>query len=181
MPPKPPPRADARVPGPAGTQLSHLAGPWVSTCPLWGAVVTPGRGPVGLVPRSLQSPLREMLLFAPGSRHFCTFSVAHGTPNPVTLGLQDPCHCGFTLQTGFPRETCIHTHHDAFLIYVYVFSFLFRAVPVACGGPQAGGCIRTAAAGLHHSHSNAGPSCIWDLRCSLWQRRILNPLSKARD
>ena len=25
------------------------------------------------------------------------------------------------------------------------------------------------------------PSCICDLHCSLWQHRILNPLSKARD
>ena len=76
----------------------------------------------------------------------------------------------------------VHPHTSRRLSDLCIFfSFLFRAVPVACGGSQAGGCIRTAAAGLHHSHSNAGPSCIWDLRCSLWQRRILNPLSKARD
>ena len=25
------------------------------------------------------------------------------------------------------------------------------------------------------------PSCIWDLHCSLWQHRILNPLSEAKD
>ena len=38
-----------------------------------------------------------------------------------------------------------------------LFLFLFcRAALVACGGSQARGLIRAAAAGLHHSHSNAG-------------------------
>ena len=34
--------------------------------------------------------------------------------------------------------------------------FFFRATPVAYGSSQAMGGIRAAAAGLHHSHSNAG-------------------------
>ena len=33
---------------------------------------------------------------------------------------------------------------------------LFRAAPVAYGGSQARGPVGAAAAGLHHSHSNAG-------------------------
>ena len=33
---------------------------------------------------------------------------------------------------------------------------LFRAAPMAYGGSQAKGQIGAAAAGLHHSHSNAG-------------------------
>ena len=41
---------------------------------------------------------------------------------------------------------------------LFFFFFLFRATPVAYGHPQARGWIRVAAAGLHHSHSNAG---IW--------------------
>ena len=40
------------------------------------------------------------------------------------------------------------------LICVYVC--LFRAVPAACGGSQARGLTGAAAAGLQHSHSNAG-------------------------
>ena len=37
----------------------------------------------------------------------------------------------------------------------FVFCFLFRAVPTAHGSSQARGQIRTAAAGLRHSHSHA--------------------------
>ena len=36
------------------------------------------------------------------------------------------------------------------------FFFLFRAVPRAYGSSQARGQIGPTAAGLHHSHSNAG-------------------------
>ena len=36
------------------------------------------------------------------------------------------------------------------------FFFLFRVAPEAYGGSQASGQIGAAAAGLHHSHSNAG-------------------------
>ena len=42
--------------------------------------------------------------------------------------------------------------------YVFFFSFVFchfRAEPAAYGGSQAWGPIRTVAAGLHQSHSNA--------------------------
>ena len=42
-------------------------------------------------------------------------------------------------------------------IYLFIFVFcLFRAIPVAYGGSQARGWIRTVATGLHHSHSNVG-------------------------
>ena len=42
-------------------------------------------------------------------------------------------------------------------IYIYIlFSFAFRAEPMLYGSSQASGRIRAAAAGLHHSHSNAG-------------------------
>ena len=44
----------------------------------------------------------------------------------------------------------------AYLFIFYLFSFLlFRAAPGAHGGSQARDPIRSAAAGLHHSHSNA--------------------------
>ena len=47
-----------------------------------------------------------------------------------------------------------------------LFVLLFRAAPVAYGGSQARGPIGATAAGIYHS---------------LQQRRILNPLSDARD
>ena len=44
------------------------------------------------------------------------------------------------------------------LFYFILFFFLLlRAAPVACGDSQARGQIGATAAGLHHSHSNAGP------------------------
>ena len=40
--------------------------------------------------------------------------------------------------------------------------FIFRAAPVAYGGSQVRGRMEATAAGLHHSHSNAGPEpCLW--------------------
>ena len=52
---------------------------------------------------------------------------------------------------------------------------------MAYGSSWARSWIGAAAASLHHSHSNIRSSCIWDLCHSLWQHRILNPLSEARD
>ena len=42
--------------------------------------------------------------------------------------------------------------------FCFVFFFLlFKAVPTSYGGSQARGPVGPVAAGLHHSHSNAGP------------------------
>ena len=41
-------------------------------------------------------------------------------------------------------------------IDLFILFLLFRATPVAYGNSQARGQIRAIAAGLHHSHSNAG-------------------------
>ena len=43
---------------------------------------------------------------------------------------------------------------EAELFVGFLFVCLFRATPVAYGGSQARGLIRTLAAGLHQSHSN---------------------------
>ena len=43
-----------------------------------------------------------------------------------------------------------------FFFFFFFFFCIFRAAPAAYGGSQARGQIRAAAAGLHHSHSNAG-------------------------
>ena len=42
------------------------------------------------------------------------------------------------------------------LLLLLLFFCLFRAAPMAYGRSQVRGRIGTAAAGLHHSHSNAG-------------------------
>jgi len=61
------------------------------------------------------------------------------------------------------------------------FFFLFRAALVAYGGSQARGPMRAVAAGLHHSTAMPDLSQVCDLHRSSRQRRILNPLSEARD
>ena len=43
-----------------------------------------------------------------------------------------------------------------FVIVVVAVVFLFRATPATYGSSQARGPVRAVAAGLHHSHSNAG-------------------------
>ena len=56
------------------------------------------------------------------------------------------------------------------------------ATAAAYGSSQARGHIRAAAAGLHHSHSNAGfEPHLPPTPHSSWQRQILNPLSETRD
>ena len=77
-------------------------------------------------------------------------------------------------------QSLIHLHFLFVTLSLFYFSFfLFWASPAGYGSSQAGDQIGAAAAGLHHSHSNArsGPH--------LWfmpeQRQILNPPSEARD
>ena len=49
-----------------------------------------------------------------------------------------------------------------FILFFCLFIYFFTATLVAYGGSQARGRIRTVAAGLHHSHSNAGAeTCLW--------------------
>ena len=55
------------------------------------------------------------------------------------------------------------------------------AAPAAYGSSQAKGGIRAAAAAYATAMATLDPSCIFDLHCSLWQRRLLKPLSEARD
>ena len=68
-------------------------------------------------------------------------------------------------------------------LYFLFFSRLFRAMPVAYGSSQAMGQIRVAAASYTTATAIAmpDPSQICDLHHSLWQHRILNLLSEARD
>ena len=57
-----------------------------------------------------------------------------------------------------------------------LFIYLFRAAPAACGNSQGRGQTGVVAA-----TTMQGPNHICDLHHSSPQRRILNPLSKARD
>ena len=61
------------------------------------------------------------------------------------------------------------------------FFCLFRAAPTAHGGSQARGRIRAVAAGLRHSHSNAGPKPSLQPTPQFRAAQFLNPLSKTRD
>ena len=80
-------------------------------------------------------------------------------PFPLTATcLFSVCVCFCLLL--FVRLFCFY-----FFIYIYLFCF-FRAAPMAHGGSQVRGPIRTTAAGLHHSS---------------WQRQTFNPLIEARD
>ena len=60
-------------------------------------------------------------------------------------------------------KTLILTVSEAFFIFLIFFFFLlFRAAPTAYGSSQARGRIRATAAGLCHSHNNAGSKpCLW--------------------
>ena len=57
--------------------------------------------------------------------------------------------------------------------------FLFTAALAAYGSSRARGQI--GAAGLCHSHSNAGSELHLQPMLQLWQHRIFNPMSEARD
>ena len=65
----------------------------------------------------------------------------------------------------FPKYTVKRDQRKSnFLFYFILFFCLFaisRAAPVAYGGSQARGLIGAVAAGLHHSHSNAGSLTHW--------------------
>ena len=67
-------------------------------------------------------------------------------------------------------------YHLDYLFFGFFFLFFLRPFLVIWKFLGWGG-IRAAAAGQCHSHRNTGSQ----LAGSLWQRQILNPLSKARD
>jgi len=61
-----------------------------------------------------------------------------------------------------------------FYLFIYLFIYcLFRATPVAYGGSQARGLIGAVAAGLCHSHSNAGSEPLRFL--TRWARPGIEP------
>ena len=52
--------------------------------------------------------------------------------------------------------TFLCCYYLCFLVVFLFFFFLFSATPMAYGGSQARCGIRATAAGVHHSHNNAG-------------------------
>ena len=86
---------------------------------------------------------------------------------------------------------CVYTRKMSYIVCLIVFFFLllfvclvfclFRDAHMACGGSQARDLIRSTAAGLRQSHSNAGSEPHLRSTPQLKQHRILNPLSEARD
>ena len=71
-------------------------------------------------------------------------------------------------------------HFKIFYILFFIF-LLFMAISMAYGGSQARERIGAAAAGLHHSRSNAGSDTLLWPTPQLTETQILNPLSEARD
>ena len=67
------------------------------------------------------------------------------------------------------------------LIIVLLFIFLFRAVPAHMEIPRRGVESELQLMAYTTATATPDPSCLCDLRRSSWQRRILYPLSKARD
>ena len=55
------------------------------------------------------------------------------------------------------------------------------AAPAAYGSSQARGPVKAAVEAYITATATLDPSCICSLCHSLWQRQILNPLSKTRD
>ena len=62
-----------------------------------------------------------------------------------------------------------------------LFVCSYRATPAAYGGSQARGLIGAVAAASARATATRDPSWVCDLHHGSWQRRILNPLSQARD
>ena len=68
-----------------------------------------------------------------------------------------------------------------FFFGFFFFFFFFRPTPVAYGGSQAGGWMGAAAAGLYHSHRNAGSEPHLPPTPQLMAMLDPNPLSEARN
>ena len=97
------------------------------------------------------------------------------------LGLRSWGKCVYILEWGVEggRELLHSLIWTILFYYLFIYFLLFRATGAAYGSSQARSQIRATAAGLHHSHSNAGSKlCLWPIS---QQCQILNPLSEARD
>ena len=98
------------------------------------------------------------------------------------MGLIDCIYSGLVFVSIQP--ICIflleHLIHLQF-VCLFVCFCLFRATPVIYSSSWARDQIRTAAASLHHSHSNARSELHLQPMPHLWLLQILNVLSEVRD
>ena len=76
---------------------------------------------------------------------------------------------------------CMLLARFSICLFVCLFSFFFRAAPMAYGHSQARGRVGGAVPAYTTATAPRDPSPVCDLRHSSWQRWNLNPLSKARD
>ena len=131
-----------------------------------GPASSPARAVLGA---ELWSPV---LIHEQSSRHvvgflvFCFlffFARAHSLQRFLGQG-SNPCHTAVTRATAGTTPLPNLLRHQGgnssvcvgFLFFGVFFFLLFRAAPEAYGGSQARGLLGAVAAGLHHSHSNAG-------------------------
>ena len=84
------------------------------------------------------------------------------------------------LGNGLRRHSLLWSLKRAVCLFVCLF-YLFQAAPMAYGGSQDRDWYGTAAARLATATATPDPSCICDTHHRSRQRRILNPLSEARD
>ena len=76
---------------------------------------------------------------------------------------------------------CLFVLSLGFFFFFSFFFCLFRAVPVAYGGSQAGVESELQLLAYTAATEMLDLSHIWDLHHSLWQHWILNPSREARD
>ena len=65
--------------------------------------------------------------------------------------------------------------------FIYLLICLSRAAFTEYGSSQAKGRIGPAPFGYAKATATPDPSFVCDLHYSLWEHRVLNPLSEARD
>ena len=133
--------------------------------------------------RKLQShkfnpPLPSPPVLAPQDREASFSSLCSGINTRKGLFLQPPAEALRLCHPPHPRPQkvckCLTRKRSP------DFFFSPRAAPETYGGSRARGLIGAEATGLCHSHSNVGSEPDCDLHHSSRQRRILNPLSRAR-
>ena len=89
----------------------------------------------------------------PGQRHFS----GDGSPLKHTHGTWGLCVYPVKgVWAKHPKTTTAKIQCTISNLFVFLYFWLFRAAPMAHGSSQPRGRIRTTAAGLCHSHSNAG-------------------------
>ena len=148
---------------------------WLS---LWTQVMRGTKSsPLSSVSSSITQTSRAPWATLPGLPRRNSLHISHGLY---------AVHCGIALsiENVWVSQTCFPNNfgsHFAILHYYYYYHCLFRAAPVAYGSSQ--GRSRIWAVGQAYITATAMPglSRIRDLCCSMQQRQILNPSSKARD